>query len=111
MRMAACEQIAVQFAHWMQAVGSHCGMNCATLRFSHWVVAVGHVPASGIADTGSSLPFCAIIFAVTFLMKSGASAATVAGIFALPATVAGYLPSSIAFAAASMHFQFISTTS
>ena len=27
MRIAACEQIARQLPHWMQAVGSHCGMN------------------------------------------------------------------------------------
>ena len=112
MRIAACGQMMEQLPHWMQAAGSHCGMNAATLRFSHCVVAVGHVPSSGIAETGSSLPFCAIIFAVTFWMKSGASAATAAGIFAtLAETVAGYLTSSIAAEAASMHLWFIATTS
>ena len=111
MRIAACGQMMEQLPHWMQAAGSHCGMNAATLRFSHWVVAVGHVPSSGMAETGSTLPFCAIIFAETFWMNAGASAGTAGGIFALPAGAAGYLTSSMAADAASMHFQFISTTS
>ena len=111
MRIAACGQMMEHCPHWMHTDGSHCGMNAATLRFSHCVVAVGHVPSSGMAETGSSLPFCAIIFAVTFLMKSGAASATIGGILSLPAGAAGYLTSSMAALAASMHFQFISTTS
>ena len=97
--------------HWMHFVGSQAGMNAATLRFSHWVVAVGHVPSSGMAETGRSLPFWAIILAETFLTNSGASSETIAGILILPAGAAGYLTSSMAAEAASMHFQFISTTS
>ena len=70
------------------------------------------MPSSGIWLTVSSLPFCAIILAVTVLTNSGASAATAAGIFAtLAETVAGYLTSSIAAEAASMHLWFIATTS
>ncbi len=75
--------------HWIQTDGSHAGMNAATFRFSHWVVAVGQVPSSGIAETGSSLPFWAIILAVTLLMNAGASAATAGGCFSLPAGAAG----------------------
>lgn len=112
MRIVACEQIARHCPHWMHFEVSHSGMNAATLRFSHCVVAVGHVPSSGISETLSSLPFCAIIFAVTFWMKSGASAGTAAGIFATFADGAlGYLTSSIAADAASMHLWFIATTS
>ena len=77
MRIAACGQMMEHCPHWMHTDGSHCGMNAATLRFSHCVV------------TGSSLPFCAIIFAVTFLMKSAAASETIGGILSLPAGAAG----------------------
>ncbi len=111
MRIAAWGQMMEHWPHWMQTDGSHWGMNAATLRFSHCVVAVGHVPSTGSSETLSESPFCAIIFAETFLTNSGASAGTAAGILSLPAGAAGYLTSSIAALAASMHFQFISTTS
>ena len=78
--------------HWPHCThfaGSHSGMNAATLRFSHCVVAVGHVPSTGSSETLSVSPFCAIIFAETFLTNSGASAGTAAGIFTLPAGAEG----------------------
>ena len=44
------------------------------LRFSHCVVPVGKVPSSGMALTGRSSPSPAIMRAVNFCTKSGASA-------------------------------------
>ncbi len=73
----------------MQTAGSHSGTNAATLRFSHCVVAVGQVPSAGMAETGKSLPFCAIIFAVTSLTNAGASAGTVGGFLNAPAGLDG----------------------
>src|SRR3990170_1548332 len=78
-RITACGQTKTHLLHWMQMDESHTGISLAMLRFSHRVVPTGHVPSGGKALTGSRSPFCAIIIAVTFFTKSGASGGTVGG--------------------------------
>src|SRR5436305_4946169 len=77
--MAACGQASAHWLHWMQTSGSQIGISSARLRFSQRVVPMGQVPSTGKAETGSRSPLPAIITAVTFCTKSGASAATTGG--------------------------------
>ena len=79
MRIAACGHTRAHFAQSMQIDGSQIGISSAMLRFSHRAVSVGNVPSTGSAETGNRSPSPAIIFAVTFRTKSGASAGTGGG--------------------------------
>ena len=72
---------------------SHTGMSSAMFRFSHCADAVGNVPSFGIAETGSWSPSPAIIFANTFLTKSGALSETTGGISIVLVTLEGIFTS------------------
>ena len=72
-RMAACGQISTHLLHWMQIEESQTGISAARLRFSHLAVAVGHVPSTGLAETGRRSPLPRAIVPMTRWTKSGAA--------------------------------------
>lgn len=88
-RIAACGHTSAHLAQSMQMSGSQMGISWAIDRFSHLAVPVGNVPSTGSADTGRRSPWPAIIIAVTFFTKSGASGGTGGRRRRSPATSAG----------------------
>ena len=80
------------------------------LRRSHCVVPVGYVPSSGSALTGSRSPRPAMISAVTFCTKSGASAGTGGRMSKVLVTVGGTFTSCNCARAASTAAKFFFTT-